>query len=443
MTLRASIGALALGAALSLPCGAYPLDGYGYTGIARLEGYRLAQLGAIRPRHQPPGALLNTDQVMPRLLDYPQLDLPAPDPQLTARIGALLGAEADRYGVAVLDLSDPKNPVYAEHNGRQRHNPGSVGKILVALGVFQALADLYPDDIAARERILRETPVVADEFIVHDHHVVPFWDPQARRLSHRRLREGDRASLWTYLDWMCSASSNAAASMVIQQLLLLVHYGHAYPVDQDEVRRFFRETPRAELQALLERALQQPVTRNGLDLGRLRQGSLFTQTGQRRVPGTNSYADARELLRYALLLEQGRLVDRFSSREIKRLLYLTQRRIRYASSPALAGAAVYFKSGSLYRCKPEEGFVCRQYQGNRENRMNSLAIIEAPAEGRRLYYLVAVMSNVLRRNSAVDHQTLATRIHRLIESRHAAPSSAPAPPPAAESSQGSDRPGTR
>jgi hypothetical protein len=32
---------------------------------------------------------------------------------------------------------------------------------------------------------------------------------------------------------------------------------------------------------------------------------------------------------------------------------------------------------------------------------------------------VVVMSNVLRKNSAVEHQTLATRLHRLIEGYHA------------------------
>jgi hypothetical protein len=32
--------------------------------------------------------------------------------------------------------------------------------------------------------------------------------------------------------------------------------------------------------------------------------------------------------------------------------------------------------------------------------------------------MVVVMSNVLRKNSAVAHQTLATRIHRLIEARN-------------------------
>ena len=50
--------------------------------------------------------------------------------------------------------------------------------------------------------------------------------------------------------------------------------------------------------------------------------------------------------------------------------------------------------------------------------MNSVAIVESPAGQPRLYYLVALMSNVLRKNSAVDHQTLATEIHKLIEEKH-------------------------
>jgi hypothetical protein len=97
---------------------------------------------------------------------------------------------------------------------------------------------------------------------------------------------------------------------------------------------------------------------------------------------------------------------------------MTQRRIRYASSPALLDAAVYFKSGSFFRCRPEPDFVCRKYQGNVENLLNSVAIVEHPAEGRRLHYLVVVTSNVLRKNSAVAHQTLGTRLQRLIELRH-------------------------
>ena len=50
--------------------------------------------------------------------------------------------------------------------------------------------------------------------------------------------------------------------------------------------------------------------------------------------------------------------------------------------------------------------------------MNSVAIVETPAGVGRLYYLVTLISNVLYKNSAVDHQTLATYIHRLIEADH-------------------------
>lgn len=390
----------------------YPLDGEEATGIVRLEGYRLAQQGGPR---LPPGALLGREAVEPRLVGMPELALPEPDPAFTAEVRSLLGGEADRYGLAILDLSDPSHPRYAEHRATELFNPGSVGKLVVALGVFQALADLYPDDTAARERILRTTRVTADELVLGDHHEVPFWDPESRQLVHRRVRVGDTANLWGYLDWMLSASSNAAASMVMKELMLMVRFGRAYPVSREVAERFFRETPKAELGELLARAIQAPMTRNGLDLEQLRQGKFFTWKGQQLVPGPSSVADARELLRYLLKMEQGKLVDEFSSRELKRLLYITQRRIRFASSPALAEAAVCFKSGSMYQCRPEPGFYCGKYKGNKVNMMNSVAVVEAPAGDRRVFYLAVVMSNVLRVNSAVAHQTLATRLHRLIE----------------------------
>jgi hypothetical protein len=119
-------------------------------------------------------------------------------------------------------------------------------------------------------------------------------------------------------------------------------------------------------------------------------------------------------MRYLLRMEQGRLVDEFSSREIKRLLYVTERRIRYASSPALAEAAVYFKSGSLFECAPEKGFTCKPYAGNVKNYMNSATIVEYPAQGRKVYYMSTLVTNILRKNSAAEHQALATRIQQLL-----------------------------
>lgn len=396
----------------------YPLDGYPYTGILRLEGFRLAQAGKVSGIKIPAGALLNSDQVDLRLRDRPDFEIPPIDSDFSEAVGKLLGDEADGYALAILDMSDFGHLKYTEHNGTQRANVGSVGKLLVALGIFQALADIYPDDEDQRLKILRSTLVTADQFIQTDHHKVPFWNLEGKKISYRPIQIGDQASLWTYLDWMLSASSNAAASTVIKELMLLVHFRNEYPTGAEQAQQFFKQTPKKELAALLVRALQDPVSRNGLDLEQLRQGSLFTWKGKQLVPGMTSYASPRELMRFMVKLEQGNLVDAFSSREIKRLIYMTQGRIRYASSPALSNAAVYFKSGSLYKCQPEPNFKCGKYQGNVVNRLASLAIVESPASGRRHYYMVVVMSNVLRKNSAVAHQTLATRIHRLIESYH-------------------------
>ena len=85
---------------------AYPLDGYEDTGIRRVEGARLANEGLAEGGKQPPGALLSTEEVDLRLLDYPDLQLPTPDDEFTASVAALLGEHADAYGIAVLDLTE-------------------------------------------------------------------------------------------------------------------------------------------------------------------------------------------------------------------------------------------------------------------------------------------------------------------------------------------------
>ena len=282
------------------------------------------QEGALDGRKRPPGELLPLAKVDLRLLDRRDLTLPEPDAALTAAVKRLLGEHADRYGIALLDLSDRDSPRYAVWNGAQRQNPGSVGKILVALAIFQALADIYPDDIDARARVLRESTIVADAFSVYDHHTVRFFDPETGILKRHPIHEGDAGSMWTYLDWMMSPSSNSAAGMLQKHLMLLVHYGKDYPVSREEEARFFEQTPYQERTRIFTDAMQTPVTRNGLDLDELRQGSFFTRGGKKRVGGTSSYATPRALLAFLLAMEKGRLVDEWSSREIKRLLYITR-----------------------------------------------------------------------------------------------------------------------
>ena len=397
---------------------AYPLDGHAYTGVPRLQAQRMIQEGELAGRKRPPGELLPMKRVDLRLVDRPDFSLPSPDPQFTAKIKRLLGNEAGRYSIALLDLSEPAQPRYAEWQGNQAQNPGSVGKLMVGLAIFQALADIYPEDINARENTLRNSVVCADVFSVYDHHTVPFWNADTKKLIRRPIKQGDCASLWTYLDWMMSPSSNSAAGMVQKHLILLAHFGRQYPVTEQQANRFFAETTARDRAIIFETAMQSPIPRNGLDLNTLRQGSFFTREGKRRVAGTSSRATSRGLMEFILKMEQGKLVDMFSSRELKRLLYITERRIRYASTAALRNSAVYFKSGSLYSCEPEPGFQCKKYHGNKRNYMNSVAIVESPAGQNRLYYMTTLLSNVLRKNSAVDHRDLAGAIHRMLLEDH-------------------------
>jgi len=407
---------------------AYPIDGYEETGIRRVEGVRRVEEGVIPGSKQPPGALLPTAAVDLRLLNYRDMDLPAPDPAFTKQVLGLLGSHTSQYGIAVLDLSNPEQPRYAEHRGDHVQNVGSVGKLVVALGLFQALADAWPDDIEKRRELLKNTVVTADEFCHWDHHKIRIFNVDTNQLTRRTMKDGDQGSLWEYLDWTLSVSSNSAAAMTMREAMLLRHFGKEYPVPEADIQRFFKETPAKELTALFQQTFFEPITRNGLDLEQLRQGSFFTREGKHKVNGGgNSYGTARDLMKFVLRMEQGRLVDEFSSRQIKRLLYMTERRIRYASSPALKDSAVYFKSGSLYSCKEEEGFKCGAYMGNVRNYMNSVAIVEYPPGDNRLFYISTLISNVLRKNSAVEHQTMGTRIHRLIEKAHPLPVAAPAP----------------
>jgi len=382
---RLSTGLLLL--LCSMQLAAWPIDGYPQTGIRRLEEQRLIAAGELKGTRQPSGGLWPTAAVDIRLTSRPDFTLPPVDQVLAGQIVELLGDKAERYGVAVLDLSDPNQPAYGEYRGDYHQNVGSVGKLLAALGFFQALADAYPDDLQKREELLRN--------------------------------DGDTGNLWEYLDWTLSVSSNSAAAMTMRDSMLLRQFGTDYPIPNAQITPFFDNTPAAAKTALFQKAFWQPVTDNGLSLDDIRQGSFFTREGKRLVAGGGlSYATARSLMQYLLQMEKGELVDEWSSRALKRLLYMTERRIRYASSPALRDAALYFKSGSLYSCQPEEGFKCGKYKGNKRNYMNSIAIVEADVDGQRLHYIVTLISNVLRENSAVAHQTLGTRIHQLIRQRN-------------------------
>ena len=80
----------------------------------------------------------------------------------------------------------------------------------------------------------------------------------------RPIEEGDQGTMYTYLDWMMSPSSNSAAGMLQKHLILLRSFERNYPVSRQEEMRFFEETPRQQLSDTFNEAMQSPVTRNGL-----------------------------------------------------------------------------------------------------------------------------------------------------------------------------------
>ena len=416
--LAAGVALLVLGASLAA---AYPLDGYERTGIRRLWAYapeRSAELGGPT---LPAGARLQHDDIRLRLTDLADYDLGEADAELQRGLEAIFAGRDTSYSVALLDITEPQAPRFAALREDETYLPGSIGKLLVATGLFDALARAYPDP-TDRLEALRASWIIADDFGQTDSHSVPVVDVAAGTLEHRPITPGDGFTLFEWIDHALSPSSNAAGATSWREAMLLRHFGSRYPVPESEWKTWLAETPKSELTELSLDTLEAPLRAAGLETSHLRQGTMFTSGGRSYVPGVRSLASPRQLLRLLLRMEQGILVDEFSSLEIKRLMYFTRRRYRYAVSPALNNAAVYFKSGSFYRCQNEEGFQCRQYAGNVDNIMNSVAIVENPAvpepgQTQRVY-LVAMMSNVLRKNSAEVHRDLATAIDELIASGH-------------------------
>lgn len=394
---------------------AYPVDGYDTTGIRRLKRLAPVLSGQTREPALPPGARLAAEQIRLHLTGT-ALDLSEPgvliDPGFQKRIQSLFPDRHESYSLVVLDIS-PGRPVRMAWQQADRRFPvGSVGKLAVAAGLFARMQALFPEDVEKRRHLLKTRMVTAGPWIVSDHHSIPVFVPETGEFSSRPARTEDRFSLYEWADHMISASANAAASVLWKELILMRYFGDGYPPDRETEDRFFATMSKAALSDLAEAVVNEPLIRAGLSRQDFHLGSLFTSEGKKRIPGTgDSRATPVGLIKFLVALEQGRLVDPWSSLEIKRLMYTTARRIRYASSPALSDAAVYFKSGSLYRCVPEPGFTCKKYMGNQENVMNSVAVIEHPDSG---IYLVALMTNVLKKNSAVDHQTLATQIDGIV-----------------------------
>ena len=393
----------------------YPFDGYKLTGIRRLERIRLIIEGKLKGTIPVAGACYSVDEIKLNLVHIPKdslLTFPPPDPELQKKVNALFPNKDESYSLALLDISPNKPIRFAARQIRNHFSPGSVSKLAIAAGLFTELQRIYPESIKQRQDLLRTRMVVADTWIHVDTHGIPIFDPETKSYTNRPARDGDVFSLYEWVDHMLSASANSAGSIVWKEAMLMRAFGNTYPPTPEQEREFFTKTPKSELGAIAMSTVNDPLRVLGIDEMDWKLGSFFTSNGKKIVPGSGgSVATPYGILKFLIALEKGAIVDPWSSLEIKRLMYMTARRIRYASSPALTDAAVYFKSGSLYRCKSEPDFTCQKYMGNVENVMNSVAIVEHDSTR---VYLVALMSNVLKKNSAVEHQSLATFIDRAL-----------------------------
>ncbi len=395
----------------------YPVDGYELTGIKRLKRLERIKNGEIKDATAlPAGAMKSWSDIHLNLLDRKAdsaMALMTIDSDFQKEISGLFRGLDKSYSLTVLDISDVNNIRYAERNETAGYQPGSVGKLAVLNGLFVQLAKIYPGSWEKRTDLLKNKSVKAGVWGLTDEHTVPIYNIEKNTLVKRQVVASDVFTLYEWADHMLSVSNNGAASIVWREVLLMSAFGEQYPeLTQEETDAYFKETPRKELTDLGNDVVNLPLRDLGITADEWRLGSFFTRGANTFVGDKGgSIGSPQGLMKFLVQLEQGKLVDERSSLEMKRLMYMTDRRIRYAQASALKEAAVYFKSGSLYKCDRSKGEVCGKYMGNVTNFMNSVAIVEHPDNCK---YMVVLMTNVLRKNSASDHMYLAGNIDKII-----------------------------
>lgn len=400
---------------------AYPIDGYAFSKIKRLLWLEKAVEGTVKDRMPVPGAMLSIDSIQLSLLGDDRrknwMDLPEIDQEFQKQINRLFPNLDESYSIAVLDYSAGQPVRYAERQGNRGFQPGSVGKLAVITGLFCELESIYPDDFDKRIELLKNKVVRAGTWALPNIHTVPIYHPETNRLEKRLLIAKDEFTLFEWADHMLSVSSNGAASVVWREAMLMRAFGAKYPdLTEQEAEEYFKKSSRKELSDMSVSVVNDPLRDFNISEEEWRLGTFFTRGGSDKVPPQGgSTATPKALMKWLLALQTGSIVDVPSSLEIKRLMYMTDRRIRYASNAVLKDAAVYYKSGSLYQCVPEPGYVCAKYMGNKNNFMNSVAIVERSDSSR---YMVTLMTNVLKKNSNSDHSALGGKIDKIVrESR--------------------------
>jgi len=400
----------------SIIISAYPIDGYNYTGIDRLLYQERVMLDRTQTSRLKNGALLNMEDIKLNLLGHKKA-YPSEDENFEKQLQNIFRYLEPEYSVSVMDITDPNNVIYAGLKESVGYQPGSVAKIIAAMGLFNALHKVYGDNWEDIRGVLYNKKVRGNDFAVHDHHTIPIYDVENDKYTKRKAATTDVFSLYEWLDHMFSVSNNGAASIVMREMLLVHIMDDYYECStQKEMDDVIDHAGRSVLGNLTEDLTNCVLESIDIDQDEYRLGGFFTDGAEKHVSRRGgSIGTTKGLMKFMFALETGQVINERISLEIKRLMYITDRRIRFASSKSLDDDAVYFKSGSLYSFKPEPGFVKKNYAGNRYNYMNSVAIVEKQDSTQRKY-MVALMSNVLRKNSANEHFALAKKIDDLIAS---------------------------
>ncbi|MBP8086655.1 MAG: hypothetical protein KAY48_05150 [Saprospiraceae bacterium] len=394
----------------------YPIDGYSSTNIRRLDYLQRVVDGEIKATKPILGAMKSVDDVCLNLMNRmgDQLDsIPAPDPSLQKAVNSLFPGLNEHYSFALLDITLGRPVRFASRKETDGYQPGSVGKLAVLLGFFTELAKIYPESFALRQELLCTKEVRAGVWAMSDEHTVSIFNTQTAILKRRTVQSNDVFLLYEWLDYMMSVSNNGAAAVCWREAILMHVFGKAYPeLTEKQAEEYFSKTPKSELSDIAIAVVNDPLRALGISKDEWRLGTMFTDGASGRIPPKGgSIGTPIGLMKFLIKLERGLAVDDDSSLEMKKLCYMTDRRIRYAAAPSLRDAAVYFKSGSLYKCRPEEGYSCQKYKGNVDNFMNSVAVVEHP-DGTT--YMVVLMSNVRKKNSANDHTALAAAIDKKV-----------------------------
>lgn len=397
-----------------LSFGFYPIDGYKRSQITRLLDIQHTLAKGEKYTRIPAGAFASIEDIELNLLPIATRNIDSiltEDPTFAKAIQRI--TPGGNYSLAVLDMTDPENLKYASHRENVGYQPGSVGKIAVLNAVFYQLQKIYPDDFEARIALLCNKIVDARYWGTSDHHTVPIYNPKTEKLVKRQVVASDTFTLFEWLDHMVSVSNNGAASVMYREAMLMAAFGKEYPrLSLEEAEQYFVETERDSLTNLANDVVNEPLRELGITEDDWRLGGMFTNPAGKYVGRKGgSIGSPRGLMKYMVQLEQGKVIDTASSLEIKRLLYITDRRIRYARAPQLDSARVYFKSGSFYSCDKALPGSCGEYAGNKFNYMNSVITVEHPG-GKK--YIVCLMTNVLSKNSAGAHMYLASSIDKAI-----------------------------